>query len=328
MRDLGLGRLAEMGQLAMRLPGEIKDVAQAFRFIRTGTRAAGSAVGASAGNGANGAIATAGASVAQAVTAGSPAASGGTATVGPAVATGAATAAGGAAAGGGAATTGAAAGAATAGGAMAAMAATLGPVGIAVAALTVAVAVSVIAFKALSAAVKSQTAAISQYSPELSIAESIGEIRQMQAEIRRADAIGPGLAKMYDAISRIETIFYDIGTSCLKLLVKIFELLEPFIEFMIDTLGLIAAAIDFGVDDLVTIIDLFTDPVRVWTEDLGKLKELLGKINKAIQAFGENGDEIDDFGDKWLGQLSALYTGMGGVRLAPPANIKPRPAGG
>lgn len=237
---------------------------------------------------------------------------------------------GGAAAGAGAAGAagagGAAAGGATAGSVIAGIAAALGPLGLAVAGLVIVVGASVLAFKALNSLVKSQAEALAQYSPSVSIAGAIGEIREMQAEMRRADAIGPGLAKMYDGLSRIETVFYDMGTSVLKIVVKLYEAFEPFIEFATDVLGLIAASLDFIVDALKIIIDVATANLGDLPGDLKAIDESFKKIGKAILAFIQNDNPIDDFTDPFLRDLSEVYKGLGGKRTPPkPLNDPFRP---
>jgi len=244
---------------------------------------------------------------------GAAAASGAVAAVGPSVAGGAAAAAGGAAAGGAAAGAGgAAAGGAAATGVMAGLAAALGPVGITVAALAAAAVATTIAFKLLSSAVKSQAESLAQYSPELSIAQAIGEIRDMQSEMRRAEEVGPGLARMYDQISRFENAFYDIGTSLLKVVVKIFEKLEPFIEFINDTMELIAASIDFMVDSLSVIANAMTGHLPSAMEGIKEMNESLERIGKALKGFFEKNQDLDNFNDPFLGELHNLFIGMGG----------------
>jgi hypothetical protein len=82
--------------------------------------------------------------------------------------------------------------------------------------LGAAVTSAVVAVKLFGDAMKSQAESLAQYSGPLSGAIAQAEIRDMMAEMRRAQAIGPELAKLYNAWNQAENWFYDEWTKFMR----------------------------------------------------------------------------------------------------------------
>jgi hypothetical protein len=99
---------------------------------------------------------------------------------------------------------------------MARLAAAAGPAALAVAGITAAIAGGVIVIKKTFAAIDQETSRLSGYSGALAGAEARAELRTMFADIRRAQRIGPQLARARDFTSTVETKIADLKTSMLK----------------------------------------------------------------------------------------------------------------
>jgi hypothetical protein len=199
--------------------------------------AAGSATGSTGATAATvaGGVVTGGATAAAAGTgtAATGAAATGTAAAG-AGAAGAAAGAGGAAAGG----------TAAAGGVAATLTASAGPIGLAVAAIAVSLAAAAAAAKLFADTMHSEARKVEGYSPEVSLAMGMREIREEQALMRRADSIGPELARFESDMGRMNEAAAEIWTEILELLLKWYEHNRDKVEFLIDYLHMAAARLN------------------------------------------------------------------------------------
>ncbi len=108
------------------------------------------------------------------------------------------------------------AGAGTAASGMARLAAAAGPAALAIGAIVGAIAVGVTVIKKTFAAIDKETERLSGFSGNLAGAQARAEIRQMGADMRRAQRIGPQLARARDFTSQVETQIADLKTSMIK----------------------------------------------------------------------------------------------------------------
>ncbi len=99
---------------------------------------------------------------------------------------------------------------------LARFAAALGPAAIAVGAIAGAIAAGVAIIKKTFAAIDKETERLSGFSGALAGAQARAELRQMGADMRRAQEIGPQLARARDFTSSVETKIADIKTSLIK----------------------------------------------------------------------------------------------------------------
>jgi hypothetical protein len=73
----------------------------------------------------------------------------------------------------------------------------------------------------LTAAFIEQAGRIQQYSGPISGAQAISDVRQIQADIREAQALGPGMGRMIDAQSRLDTTLREILLPIKKFIVEV-----------------------------------------------------------------------------------------------------------
>lgn len=122
-------------------------------------------------------------------------------------------------------------GAAAGGARVAAMApAVANPVGLTVAAVTVAFAGLAIATKKLSDKFSDVAKGIEDFSSPLLAANASREMNMMDAQIDRANALGPGLAPLESARGRIEEQMYRVQTDIYELLLRTFG---PVLEMLL-----------------------------------------------------------------------------------------------
>ncbi|MEX2176191.1 MAG: hypothetical protein WD872_17650 [Pirellulaceae bacterium] len=133
------------------------------------------------------------------------------------------------------ATAGPAAGAsgAAAGSSMAALSAAAGPAAIAIAATTIAVVGMGVAVKKLSDFLKGEADRLSAYSGPLSAATARSDIRSELSDIRRAERIGPQLARFENQRARGEEALHNVMTAVLVEVLKIADQAGPAIDAMI-----------------------------------------------------------------------------------------------
>lgn len=243
-----------------------------------------------------------------------------TTTAGAAGAAGAAGVAGTAGAAGAAGTAGAAGAAGTGAVAtgLAGAAAALGPLAIAVGAVVVALGGLGLALKKLSDISGKLSDELKDISPVIAGQRATAEVARFQSQRERAERIGPEVAQIEAAKSRLAEASYDVMTSIYEILLKF----APLFEIATDTL---TAGLR-GVDTIKQILDVM-NPFG----NFDKLKEMRdvvessGAFSEAIaDIFRTNEIDAREF-DK---QLMALLNQELPPPKPPPPNNPPLPPGG
>ena len=181
------------------------------------------------------------------------------------------------------------------GGIVGRVASAAGPVGLAIGA----VAGFGIAIKSavgrLIGALDRQSELLADYSPEVAEARFQSEMRRENALRRRAEEIGPQLARFEKARSRMQDRLFDIQTQVQEILLELWEGLEPFLTKCIDILEAMVAGIKAGIDLLQMISAAM---VGDYEESLREMKEWMksgAQAAAAIQRIFEDREDEDDF---------------------------------
>jgi hypothetical protein len=212
------------------------------------------------------------------------------------------------------------AGVGAAGGAAEAVTATasMGRLAAGAALATAGVAVLGFAAKKAGDALDDQARRLSQFSPELARSTAQADIRAMRAEMDRAKAVGPGLARFQEDWSRMMATFTEMGTSILEQLVNLYELLRPFAKLVETFLEIIAAALEVAVDILKVWYDTFT---LHWTDIPADVAEMKSDILKWVKKIADNFGPGDPLGDDFTEQL---FNSAGLTVQPPPPPLPPR----
>jgi hypothetical protein len=165
----------------------------------------------------------------------------------------------------------------------------LGPAALAVAAFTAAATAGAYAAGKVVDYLKSQADNLSKYSPELAGATAQSDIRDMLAEMRRAQRVGPELANVENLRSRFETGMTNLTTEMLKILSGILRFIEPIANLAAAIPAVLAEIMKPGVDALEVIIDVLTlhfgDANKDRIQLMEDIKNLPKHLNDAV-----NGD--------------------------------------
>ncbi|MCI0333546.1 MAG: hypothetical protein L0228_10025 [Planctomycetes bacterium] len=156
---------------------------------------------------------------------------------------------------------GAAAGGAEAAGGVAALGAVAGPAAIAVAALTAAVAAGVVVIQKSWDVLAGEADRLSGLSGPLSAARAGSEVRSEMADLRRANELGPQLARFENTRGRLDEKLADIQTKILGVLLRWFEKAEPAIEAAIAAGDVVAASVPVIADTLEAQLAFMTGGV-------------------------------------------------------------------
>lgn len=149
----------------------------------------------------------------------------------------------------------AASGSATAGvGAVARLASAAGPAGIALGAVALGAGATVYGLKRFVDNLHEQAQRLSSLSGPLAGATARSEVREMLAEMRRAEKIGPELARFEDARSRVENAIYDLMTQFWELALKVFVPVMEAIARWLDANGEDDLAMDSFTKEFMGII--------------------------------------------------------------------------
>lgn len=209
-------------------------------------------------------------------------------------------------------------------GALAGVAAAAGPAAIAVGVFAAAVGVGSLAVKKLADTIADQVGKLAQYSAEISGAQAQSEIRMTNAQMRRANTIGPRLAVAENMRSRAEEAFYELGTQALNAILHLLEPLAPVIERGIATVEIIAASIEM----LLAKIDQW---VADWTNDqnddrqaAAAMARAQGNMARAVQHLADGLEpERDDMFDPFLDQFLNSAVALGVPRQPLPRRARP-----
>jgi hypothetical protein len=233
---------------------------------------------------------------------------------GAAVAEGAAV--GGAASAAGGAVAGGAAGGASAGlTGLAGLSAAAGPAGIAIAALGATALAAGYAAKQFADAMQAEANKLADWSESLSGAIAESDIARERAELRRADAIGPELAKFEKTRSEVANALYDIKTGVLDALLTAIQPALPAIEVTARVVSTIPDSLRLVHETLGGVTAILTLDRADAAKHADNAEKLLKDISDKLTP--EDADEIDPF--------TAAFLSMG--LAVPGAPATPAPIG-
>lgn len=151
-----------------------------------------------------------------------------------------------------------------------------------------------------------------EYSPEVAEATARSEIREMMSEMKRAQRIGPELARFEDARSRFESAMESIGTRLIELGLLIVKPLEPILNALSTIIELMMALGQPIVESLKVIVDVVTLQFGSIPGDLKNLLESIttmpDKLKKAFE--DDEANLTDPFGaelDKMFNTAAPLF---------------------
>jgi hypothetical protein len=174
-----------------------------------------------------------------------------------------------------------------------------------VAAVTAAVAALGLAAKMAGNALDAQARHLSQFSGDLAGSTAQADIRRMMSEMERARSVGPGLAQFQSDWSRAMNTFYQLGTSMLELLMKLYELFRPFVDAVQIVLDIIAAALEV----LVDLVKIIVDVITLNPDIIKDLRELKDDVVKWLKKIADR-DGSDDLEDQFAQELLAPVGGL------------------
>ena len=166
----------------------------------------------------------------------------------------------GAAAGGGSAATG-----------VGALAAAAGPVAIAFAAVAAAGALAILGIKAFASVIKDQAQKLEGYSGAVAGATAESEIRRELSMLRRAQRIGPDVAKWESLRGQADEKLADIGTELLNVAMKTVDTFEDEFKVGIEMLAVIAKLLENHGGSIATILKTFGSPALSIVDAVRKL---------------------------------------------------------
>lgn len=176
----------------------------------------------------------------------------------------------------------------------------LGKLGAAAGAAAIALAVVAVAATALVGAVRSvvqrleaAVERLGKYSPEIEIARAEAEIAREQQELLAANKLGPDLAEFVRAQSQLEIRSFQLRVRMLQFMVKLYEMILPFIKLFVRVGELLLEALRPGLKIVKKVADIIDD-VTQWVKD---------KLGVGGNDDDPNNLLDDPFLRDWLGDL-------------------------
>lgn len=196
---------------------------------------------------------------------------------------------------------------------MASLAKFAGPAAIAVAGLTAAVAAGAMVMKGVFDVLGGQVKKLENVSADVSVAASMTEVRRELADLRRADSIGPDLARFENMRSKVEDKLSDLGTQGIKILLRLVELFEPMVPHVINGINVLIAAGDLGIATIDKVVAALT--VMNQNDDAAAAGAQLAALNRmrvALDALlaGQQQQQEDE-NDPFLAAFLAQFAGGG-----------------
>ena len=182
------------------------------------------------------------------------------------------------------------------------LSAAVGPAILAVGALAVGVGLATAAVMKFVDSMKAEAEKLANYSPELAGATANSEIREMMAEMRRAEANGPQLAKFEEARSRISQQLYDLGTRVEGWLLSV---AAPVMQILSNVVPIVSANIEVAIATLKVGIDFILEKFGGNGAFENERQELIDALKNLDQAWrdaaGEEEPLVDPFFDAVAG---------------------------
>lgn len=148
-------------------------------------------------------------------------------------------------------------------------------------------------------ALSNMAGSLSQYSPELANAKANSDLRNMQAQMDRAQTLGPSLAKFERRWNEMMNQFYEMGTRILDALLKLIEGMGPVWDWFIQSSSRVAAVLELAIKGWEMIVNIF-NPKKL--EELAVQRDEI--IRRIIEGFQKKDEKFD--GDFWLKQLDQI----------------------
>lgn len=195
-------------------------------------------------------------------------------------------------------------------GSLSSLAAAAGPAAIAVAALAGAVVAGAVVVRRTIDMLSREADRLSAYSGEVAGATAMSDIRAELADIRRAERIGPNLARFEELRGEAMEKLADIGTEVLDQVLRLVVMLEPAIRVGIASGDMVAAGIPVMLDSLQSIAAAQAGNLAalgMTNEELANLKRLNAEIAKfARLEWDERNTGDDPFLEGFLGEFDAI----------------------
>lgn len=170
-------------------------------------------------------------------------------------------------------------------------AATVGAV--AVAGVAVAAGLAVAGVKKFSEVMSEQAQKLKDYSPDVAFASAINEVREELSTLRRAEKIGPQLARFEDTKGKINEALSDLWSQILKILLDLFEAVKPLIDRIPPGIDLVTATLEFQAKGIEQIFDLMTGNIQELKKDHAESLKIAEKMAKSLKELVEG--QIDPF---------------------------------
>jgi hypothetical protein len=155
--------------------------------------------------------------------------------------------------------------------ALAGLAAATGPVGVGLGILAGAAGAAGVAVRTFAGTAAKEAERLKGLSLSLAEERSLTNVRRQMADLRRANEIGPELARFQTTRSKLEDSLSDLGTEILDVLINLANRFEPAIDAFARYVDLVSAIIDF-LKPILTEIASHTLGIKAMT---GILRNLL-----------------------------------------------------
>lgn len=185
--------------------------------------------------------------------------------------------------------------AASAAGGASSMMAAAGPI----AAVAAAAVVAAVAIKKFTDVAHGEAKRLEGMSPALAQASAMREIRETFADLRRANKVGPQLARFENDRSRMMEALSDVGTNVLKVMLDLYELVRPAVNDLIKGIGVANAQAEALYEEVTGFFEWVWG--GEWEDNAKRSKEALQRIVKIMADQGENDGERDPFADMLFG---------------------------
>lgn len=192
---------------------------------------------------------------------------------------------------------------------LATLAAAAGPAAVGVAALTAAAVAGGIAIKKVAEGLNSEAHRLAKFSPQLAGANATNDIRLLFADLRRANQIGPQLARFQKRSGRIQEMIADIETQVLKVLLNIEELIGPLVEAV---LSLTKVAVEY-IPEIARMIVEFD---KIAIPGFREMAFVLGAILKTIQKYLPKGKDPAGGNDPFMQAFLDFFEGRDPIAAA------------
>ena len=198
--------------------------------------------------------------------------------------------------------------AAEASGGLAGLARAAGAAGPVIAGFTVAVGAGALATKTLFDTLANESKRLEGVSAEISVASSMNDVRRELADIKRAERIGPDLARFESTRGKLSEKWGEVWTEILAVLAKFANAAEPFIEFAANTLGVIASGMEVGNAHLEIVSDFFSGRLAEIWDDVKAKNAAQEKFNKSLEKLLlHQQDQEDDLEDPFMKLFLAQF---------------------